>query len=305
MHAVVSEQADAPPGGPIERWAPRALKPYVALIRLDRPIGTWLLLWPGFWALALAASGWPNIKLLALFGVGALVMRSAGCIYNDIVDRKFDAQVARTRHRPLASGVLKVRHAVAFMAALLGGGLAILLQLHWLAIVLGVASLALVFTYPLMKRITYWPQAFLGLTFNWGALLGWAAATGTLDWPAGFLYLGGIFWTLGYDTIYAHQDKEDDALIGVKSSALALRERTRPFLIAVYGLSIACFALAGVLGRTAWPFYVGLGAVALMFGWQALAVRIDQPADCLVKFKANLWVGFALFAGIVAARVLG
>ncbi|MBM3484098.1 MAG: 4-hydroxybenzoate octaprenyltransferase [Alphaproteobacteria bacterium] len=304
MHAAVSEQAGAPPGGPIERRAPRALKPYVALIRLDRPIGTWLLLWPGFWALALAATAWPDVRLLVLFGIGALVMRSAGCIYNDIVDRKFDAQVARTRHRPLASGALRVRHAVAFMAVLLGAGLAILLQLHWLAIVLGVASLALIFTYPLMKRITYWPQAFLGLTFNWGALLGWAAATGTLDWPAGLLYLGGIFWTLGYDTIYAHQDKEDDALIGVKSSALALGERTRAFLIAVYALSLVCFALSGALASAAWPFYVGLGAVTLMFGWQALAVRIDQPADCLAKFKSNLWVGVALFAGIVAARVI-
>lgn len=304
MQASATEQVGAPPAGPFERLAPRALKPYVALIRLDRPIGTWLLLWPGFWALALAASGWPDVRLLALFAAGALVMRSAGCIYNDIVDRKFDAQVARTRHRPLASGALRVRHAVAFMAVLLGAGLAILLQLNSLAIWLGVASLALIFTYPLMKRVTYWPQAFLGLTFNWGALLGWAAATGGLDWPAALLYLGGICWTLGYDTIYAHQDKEDDALIGVKSSALALGERTRPFLILVYGASIACFAGAGALAGIAWPFYAGLGAVALLFAWQALGTRIDEPADCLVKFKANLWVGVLLFAGIIAGRVV-
>jgi len=304
MQASVTEQADAAPGGPFERLAPRPLKPYVALIRLDRPIGTWLLLWPGFWAIALASNGWPDIKLLALFAAGALVMRSAGCIYNDIVDRKFDAQVARTRNRPLASGALRVRNALAFMAILLGAGLAILLQLNALAIILGIGSLALIFTYPLMKRVTYWPQAFLGLTFNWGVLMGWAAVTGKLEWPAGLLYLGGIFWTLGYDTIYAHQDKEDDALIGVKSSALALGERTRPFLIAVYAASVACFAAAGALADIAWPFYAGLGAVALLFGWQALGVRIHDPADCLAKFKANLWVGLLLFGGILAARVL-
>ncbi len=286
--------------GPFERLAPRALKPYVALIRLDKPIGTWLLLWPGFWAVALAAEGWPDGRLLGLFAAGALIMRSAGCIYNDIVDRKFDAMVARTRNRPLASGALSVRHAIIFMALLLAAGLAILVQLHWLAIVLGAGSLALVFTYPLMKRITHWPQVFLGLTFNWGALMGWAAATGTLDWPAGLLYLGGIFWTLGYDTIYAHQDKEDDALIGVKSSALALGARTRPFLIAVYGLSLATFGAAGALQGIAWPFYLGLGVVAALYGWQALLARFDDPADCLAKFKANTWVGLALFAGIVA-----
>ncbi len=291
--------------GPFERLAPRALKPYVALIRLDKPTGTWLLLWPCFWAIALAAEAWPDGRLLGLFAAGALVMRSAGCIYNDIVDREFDSQVARTQHRPLASGALRVRHAVLFTALLLAAGLAILVQLHWLAIVLGIGSLALVFTYPLMKRITYWPQAFLGLTFNWGALLGWAAATGTLDWPAALLYLGGIFWTLGYDTIYAHQDKDDDALIGVKSSALALGPRTRPFLIAVYGLSLTAFGAAGALQGLGWPFYVGLGAVAALFAWQALLARFDDSGDCLAKFKANLWVGAALFGGIVAGQMVG
>ena len=197
MRASFTESGMAPGAGPFERLAPRALKPYVALIRLDRPIGTWLLLWPAFWAIALAADGWPDVRLLALFAAGALVMRSAGCIYNDIVDREFDAKVARTRDRPLASGALRVRHAVAFLALLLAAGLAILLQLNWFAVALGVGSLVLVFSYPLMKRVTYWPQAFLGLTFNWGALLGWAAVTGALGWPAAALYLGGICWTLG------------------------------------------------------------------------------------------------------------
>jgi 4-hydroxybenzoate polyprenyltransferase len=306
MQAAISEPGGATPqAGPFERLAPRALKPYVALVRLDRPTGTWLLLWPSLWALALASPGWPEARLLALFTAGALVMRSAGCIYNDIVDREFDARVARTRHRPLASGALRVRQAVGLMAVLLGIGLLILLQLPLLAILLGVGSLALVFTYPLMKRVTYWPQAFLGLTFNWGALLGWAAATGALDWPAGLLYAGGICWTLGYDTIYAHQDKEDDALIGVKSSALALGARTRPFLWAVYTASVACFAGAGALVGLGWPFYAALGAVAALLAWQAGRTRFDDAADCLAKFKANLWVGVALFGGILAARVTG
>jgi 4-hydroxybenzoate polyprenyltransferase len=304
MRASLSESHVAG-AGPFERLAPRALKPYVALIRLDRPIGTWLLLWPGLWAIALAAQGWPDVRLLALFAAGALVMRSAGCIYNDIVDREFDAKVARTRMRPLASGALRVRHAVAFMALLLGVGLAILLQLNWFAVALGAGSLALVFSYPLMKRVTYWPQAFLGLTFNWGALLGWAAVTGTLGWPAAALYLGGICWTLGYDTIYAHQDKEDDALIGVKSSALALKERTRPFLFVIYPLSLAGFGAAGALQGLGWPFYLGLATVAALFAWQAAFARLDDPADCLAKFKANFWAGLALFAGIVAGQVAG
>ena len=229
--------------GPFERLAPRALKPYVALIRLDKPTGTWLLLWPCFWAIALAAEAWPDGRLLGLFAAGALVMRSAGCIYNDIVDREFDSQVARTQHRPLASGALRVRHAVLFTALLLAAGLAILVQLHWLAIVLGIGSLALVFTYPLMKRITYWPQAFLGLTFNWGALVGYTAASspeasllsllvdasslqpsfsgavlttmssGSIA-HAVPLYCAGVCWTLVYDTLYGYQDRKDDARIG-------------------------------------------------------------------------------------------
>ena len=263
------------------------------------------LLWPGLWSVALAAPALPDMRLLALFAAGALVMRSAGCVYNDIVDRDFDARVARTRSRPIASGAITVKTAIAFLAVLLALGLVILLHLNTFAVIVGAASLALVFTYPFMKRITYWPQAFLGLTFNWGALLGWAAVEGALAWPAGLLYAGGIAWTLGYDTIYAHQDKEDDALIGVKSTALALGEKTKPWIHAFYLLAVAGFAAAGALADIAWPFYAGLGAASLLFIWQAATLKIDAPGDCLAKFKLNFWVGAVLFAGIVGARAWG
>jgi len=284
---------------------PRGVRPFAVLARLDKPIGTWLLLWPGLWSVALAADGLPDIRLLALFAAGALVMRSAGCVYNDIVDRDFDARVARTRDRPIAAGVISVKTALAFLAVLLVLGLVILLQFNLFAILLGVASLALVFTYPFMKRITYWPQAFLGLTFNWGALLGWAAVSGGLAWPAGLLYAGGIAWTLGYDTIYAHQDKEDDALIGVKSSALALGDNSKPWLWFFYVAALAGFAAAGALMDISWPFFAGLGAAALLLAWQVATLKTADSADCLVKFKLNFWVGAIIFAGIVGARALG
>ena len=238
-------EAGAPSGpgpGPVERALPPFARPYAALARLDQPVGVWLLLWPCLWAIGLASDGLPDLKLMVLFTVGSFVMRAAGCTLNDIFDRDFDARVERTRRRPLPSGAIGLKGAVAFMAVLLGAGLAILLQLNLFAVLLlGVGSLLLVVLYPLMKRITYWPQAFLGLTFNCGALLGWAAVEGGIGWPAGLLYVAGIAWTLGYDTIYAHQDKEDDLLIGVKSSAIALGQRTRPFLIAFYVVAVAGF----------------------------------------------------------------
>ena len=297
--------AAAPTGaGPIERAMPAFARPFVALARLDRPVGVWLLLWPCLWAIGLAADGLPDIALLLLFTAGAFVMRAAGCTLNDIFDRDFDARVERTRGRPLPSGAIGLRGAVAFMAVLLGAGLAILLQLNLFAVLLGAGSLLLVVVYPLMKRITYWPQAFLGLTFNYGALLGWAAVEGGIGWPAGLLYAGGIAWTLGYDTIYAHQDKEDDLLVGVKSSALALGARTRPWLIAFYAAAVAGFSGAGVAAGVAWPYYVGVALAALLLAWQALRVRIESPADCLAKFKANSLVGLLIFAGIVAAQGL-
>jgi 4-hydroxybenzoate polyprenyltransferase len=285
------------------RHAPAGLLPYIRLARLDRPIGTWLLLFPGWWAIALAADNWPNWRLMLLFAVGAVAMRGAGCTLNDIVDRDFDARVARTRTRPIASGAIGLRRAAAFLALLLAVGAAILVTLTPLAMLLGVAVLLLVATYPFMKRITYWPQFFLGLNFNWGALMGWAAVTGDLAPPALLLYAGGIFWTLGYDTIYAHQDKEDDVLIGVKSSALALGAATRPALYAFYAAAIVLWGAAFLAAGLAWPIWPCLALAALQLAWQAATVRIDDPADCLAKFRANRLTGWLVLAGIVAARV--
>ena len=306
LHNGAGMPAGQGPGGPgpIERAMPPFARPFVALARLDRPIGVWLLMWPCLWSIGLASDGLPDLGLLILFTAGSFVMRAAGCTLNDIFDRDFDARVERTRRRPLPSGAIGVKGAVVFLAALLAAGLAILLQLNLFAILLGAGSLLLVVLYPLMKRITYWPQAFLGITINYGALLGWAAVEGGIGWPAGLLYVGGIAWTLGYDTIYAHQDKEDDLLIGVKSSALALGQRTRPFLIGAYAVAVAGFAGAGVAAAVSWPYYVGVAAAALLLAWQTLRVQIDNPADCLGKFKNNSLVGLALFAGIVAAQAL-
>ncbi len=295
---------DIKAGDWVDRWLPAALRPYARLARLDRPIGTWLLLFPGWWGIALAADRWPDFRLLALFGIGALVMRGAGCTLNDIADRKVDAQVARTRTRPIPSGAISVWQALFFMALELGIGAAILFSLNGMAILLGVGVLLLIATYPFMKRITYWPQFFLGLNFNWGALLGWAAVMGSLGLPAFLLYAGGIFWTLGYDTIYAHQDKEDDVLVGVKSSALALGERTRPFLFLFYGAAALLWGAAGAAAGLAWPFWIGLALATLQLGWQAARVATDDPIDCLVKFKSNRLAGWLLLGGIVAGHVL-
>ncbi|MBI1207643.1 MAG: 4-hydroxybenzoate octaprenyltransferase [Azospirillum sp.] len=294
---------DITAGGWIDRRVPAAARPYVRLARLDRPIGTWLLLFPCWWSLALAAGGWPDWRLMALFAVGAVVMRGAGCTVNDILDRDLDAEVERTRSRPIPSGQIGVRQALAFLVFQLLIGLAILLCLTPLAIGLGVASLALVFTYPLMKRITWWPQAFLGLTFNWGALMGWAAATGELAAPALWLYAAGIFWTLGYDTIYAHQDKEDDARIGVKSTALALGAHSRRWVAGFYVLTIGLIAVAGLSAGSGLAFLVGLGSGAAQLGWQVRGWRLDDPADCLLRFKSNRWFGWLILVGMVAGAL--
>ena len=300
---AAADPSDIRPDDWVERRLPAGMRPYARLARLDRPIGTWLLLFPGWWGIALAAPRWPDPRLLVLFALGAVVMRGAGCTLNDIADRNYDAQVARTRQRPLPSGAVSVPRAVLFLIAQLIVGAAVLFSLNRVSIILGLAVLALIGTYPLMKRITYWPQLFLGLNFNWGALVGWTAVTGRLAWPALLLYLGGIFWTIGYDTIYAHQDKEDDLRIGVKSSALALGDRTRPWLFAFYVAAVALWAAAGQRSGLGPLFWIGLALAGLQLGWQAARVDIDNPADCLAKFRSNRLVGWLLFAGIIAGHL--
>ncbi|MBT5495347.1 MAG: 4-hydroxybenzoate octaprenyltransferase [Alphaproteobacteria bacterium] len=286
------------------RLTPNAFRPYLTLARVDRPIGTWLLLLPCWWGLALASGGdiAQSLYFGALFSVGAFVMRSAGCVWNDILDRNYDARVARTAQRPIANGDVSVRAAALFMAGLAGVGLLVLLQFNGFTMVIAVAALGLVALYPLMKRFTYWPQAWLGLTFNWGALVGWAAVNGSLDAPVYYLYAAGIFWTLGYDTIYAHQDKEDDALIGVRSTALLFGDRTRIWLAGFYLAALAMFIAAGLRAELNDVYYIGVGLGALHFGWQIYQLDTDDPQDCLAKFKSNKWLGILITATIVAGQ---
>ncbi len=299
---------DIPAESWIDRLAPQGIRPYLRLARADRPIGTWLLLLPGWWSIALATTSWPDastLVLFVLFAVGSLIMRGAGCTINDIVDRDYDARVARTATRPIASGQISVLKAVLFLGLQLLLGLAILLQFNVFAIALGAGSLTLVVLYPFMKRITYWPQLFLGLTFNWGALLGWAVVKGELGAPAVVLYAAGVFWTLGYDTIYAHQDKDDDSLIGIKSTAPKFGASTGPWLVGFYGITVALLFWAGVLAGLSWPYYSGLTLGALHLAWQIKTVDITDPKNCLAKFKSNRDFGLILLAGIIAAQGLG
>jgi 4-hydroxybenzoate polyprenyltransferase len=299
-----ADASDIRPGDWVARWLPLWAEPYARLARLDRPIGTWLLLFPGWWGMALAAPGWPDAGLLLLFAAGAVAMRGAGCTFNDIADRDYDGKVARTRLRPLPSGRVTVPQAVLFMGLQLAIGAAVLLSLNRASITLGIGVLGLIATYPFMKRITHWPQLFLGLNFNWGALIGWTAVAGSLGRPAILLYLGGICWTLGYDTIYAHQDKEDDARIGVKSSALALGARTRPFLVIVYAAAAAVWGAAGAVAGLGALFYLALAAAFLQLLWQTARVDTGDPGDCLAKFRSNRIVGWLLFAGIVVGHLV-
>ena len=299
-----SEASDIVFGNWIDRLVPGAARPYLRLARVDRPIGTWLLLFPCWWSVALAAPGWPDPWLLALFAVGSVVMRGAGCTVNDIIDRDFDARVARTAARPIPSGAVSLKGAVVFVVVQLAAGVLVLVQFNTFAILVGAASLPFIFTYPFMKRVTYWPQLALGLIFNWGALLGWAAVQGELGPPALALYAAGIFWTLGYDTIYAHQDKADDVVIGLRSSALRLGEATRSWLFVFYGAAVALMALAGFLAALAWPFYVALALAAGQLAWQAARVNTDDARDCLAKFKSNRLYSWIVLGGIVAGRVM-
>lgn len=286
------------------RILPKCCRPFAILARIDKPIGTWLLLWPCFWSICLAEKGLPDARLLALFATGALVMRSAGCVLNDIIDSDLDARVERTAHRPLASGIISKKAALVFLILLLALGLLILAQLNTFAIYVGLGSIVLIIIYPFMKRITHWPQLILGLTFNWGALLGWAAVQSTLGWSSGMLYLAGIAWTLGYDTIYAHQDKKDDLKVGIKSSAIYLGERTKPYLTIFYCTAVLCLIISGYIIKVSWPFYIGVIFAAIILAVQLTQLRLSDPANCLHKFKLNFWVGFFIFAGILGSRII-
>ena len=315
--------ADAAPGNWVDRIAPRALRPYLRLGRFDRPIGAWLLLWPCWWSVALAASeaptgwrwavtgagangeGWPDPILLLVFLIGAFAMRAAGCTYNDIIDRDIDAQVARTASRPLPSGQMSVSAALVLLGVLLAVGLAVVLTFNRFTIVLALASLVLVAIYPFAKRFTQWPQLFLGLTFSWGALLGWAAFTGGISAAALILYAAGIVWVLGYDTIYAHQDLEDDARLGMGSTALLLGQATKPWLALFYTLALAGIAAAAWAAGVWMPaFGAVLLAAMAQLAWQIADLDLADPADCLAKFRSNHTFGILVFAAIVTAQML-
>ncbi len=280
---------------------PRAWLPYLLLARLDRPIGAWLLFLPGLWGILLARPDAAEaVRLVVLFGIGSVTMRSAGCVVNDLWDRDIDRMVARTAGRPLASGALRPFQALIFLAVLLLLGLAILLQLNRLSWVLGVSSLLLVALYPLAKRVTWWPQLMMGFTFGFGAPLGYAAAAGRLDAAWAILYAAAILWDLGFDTIYAHQDREDDALIGVRSTARLFGDRTRPFLAMCYAATVAMLVLAGWLAGLGPWFYPALLLPAALLARQVIALNIDDPAGCLRLFRANREVGLAVGLAVLA-----
>lgn len=283
---------------------PRAWLPYLLLARADRPIGTWLLFLPGLWGILLARPSPAQAAwLVALFGVGSLVMRAAGCVVNDLWDRDIDRKVVRTAGRPLASGALRPRHALVFLAVLLLLGLGVLLQLNPLAQILGVSSLLLVGLYPLAKRVTWWPQLMMGFTFGFGAPLGYAAAAGRIDAALVTLYAAAILWDLGFDTIYAHQDREDDALVGVHSTARLFGEQTRPFLAVVYTATIAVLALAGWLAGLGGWFYPALMLPAALLARQVVTLDINDPGHCLTLFRANREVGLAVGVAILIGWV--
>jgi 4-hydroxybenzoate polyprenyltransferase len=285
----------------VDTRLPAGLRPYARLARWERPIGWWLLLWPCWWSSALAAiaagNGWPNPWHLVLFLVGAVAMRGAGCTYNDLVDVDIDAQVERTRSRPIPAGQVSRTQAKIFLVLQALVGLVVLLQFNSFSIGLGIASLLPVAIYPFMKRVTNWPQLFLGFAFSWGALMGWAATFGSLGWSPVLLYLGGICWTIGYDTIYAHQDKEDDALVGVRSTARLFGERTKPALIGLYSAATVLFVLAATLADAGPAAFLGILAGVVHLGWQVIVLDIDDGDQCLKLFRSNTTYGWILFAG--------
>ncbi|NWG24543.1 MAG: 4-hydroxybenzoate octaprenyltransferase [Pseudorhodoplanes sp.] len=290
-------------GNFVDRLAPLWTRPYLRLARLDRPIGSWLLLIPCWWSAGLAAIAahrpWPDPWHVALFFVGAFAMRGAGCTWNDLVDRDLDGKVERTRSRPIPSGQVTAKKAFAFLVLQALIGLLVLLQFNAFTIVTGLASLGIVAIYPFLKRVTYWPQIGLGLAFSWGALMGWPAVFARLDAPALLLYAGSICWVIAYDTIYAHQDREDDALIGIKSTALLFGERTRPMLSVFFAAAVVLIGLAGWSAGAGIWFAAGLVAFALHLAWQVKTLDIRDAALCLRLFKSNRDAGLILFAGMI------
>ncbi|MBU6456268.1 MAG: 4-hydroxybenzoate octaprenyltransferase [Bradyrhizobium sp.] len=307
MSGVGARVADAT-GNWVDTRAPSWSRPYLRLARLDRPIGSWLLLIPCWWSAALAAGVLGDVSrlpvVIVLFFVGALAMRGAGCTWNDITDRDLDAKVERTRSRPIPAGQVSVAQAIAFLVVQALIGLVVLLQFNRVAVATGIASLVIVAIYPFMKRITWWPQIVLGLAFSWGALMGFAVMLGRIDAAALWLYTGSIAWVIGYDTIYAHQDAEDDALIGIKSTALLFGARTRPALVAFYGIAVVLIGVALAASGARWPAAIGLAAFAAHLVWQIARLDISNPALCLRIFKSNRDAGLLLFAGLLIDAVM-
>jgi 4-hydroxybenzoate polyprenyltransferase len=301
MSVAAGRVADAT-GNWVDTLAPAWTRPYLRLARADRPIGSWLLLLPCWWSAALAAVAAarpvPNMWHVVAFAVGAVAMRGAGCTWNDLIDRDIDKLVERTRSRPIPSGQVSPRAAAVFLILQALVGLAVLLTLNRFAIGVGIASLLVVAVYPFMKRVTWWPQIGLGLAFSWGALMGWAAAFGRLDWPAVLLYAGSIAWVIGYDTLYAHQDRDDDALIGVKSTARLFSERTKPMLLGFYAIAVMCLVVAVVLAGGHLIAICGVAAFAAHLLWQVTRLDIDDPDLCLRLFKSNRDAGLILFAAL-------
>jgi len=286
---------------------PLGAQPYLRVARVDRPIGSWLLFWPCGWSICLAAPAGqiPNLQLLAIFGLGSMVMRGGGCTINDMWDRKIDSLVQRTRDRPLASGQISFFDALTFLCGQLGLGLLILLQLDWYSVMLGASSMGLVVLYPIMKRLTHYPQLVLGLVFNWGALLGWSSSAGGCDWSMCLpLYLAGICWTMIYDTIYAHQDKYDDIIIGVHSTAIKFGEQT-PVCLSCFATTMGLnLAYVGWMCEQTWPYYASVLGVMAHISHQIYTLDINDGDDCARKFASNRWVGLYLFIGCFFGTLL-
>ncbi len=307
MSDATARVADAT-GNWVDTRAPSWSRPYLRLSRFDRPIGSWLLLMPCWWSAALAAGVSRDIGKLpvavVLFFIGAFVMRGAGCTWNDITDRDLDAMVERTRSRPIPAGQVSVPQAFAFLVLQALIGLLVLLQFNRFAIMTGIASLIIVAVYPFMKRITWWPQVVLGLAFSWGALMGFSVILGRIDLTALALYAGSIAWVIGYDTIYAHQDAEDDALIGIKSTARLFGARTHRALVLFYALAVTLIGAALLLAGVRWPAWLGLAAFAAHLVWQIRRLDISDPALCLRIFKSNRDAGLLLLAGLLVDAVM-